>query len=146
MPNDGVEVLELGPPIERRTNAGNVGHQDGRIARSPSRHLDREIRPAHLLDRIDHLQHRGPAPVAAIEGRAGAAAPQIVERRRMRLRQIADMDVVADAGAVWRRIVGAEHLDLVALADRRFAGDLDQMRGRGRRLAGALLADRRRRR
>src|SRR5450759_3835429 len=60
-------------------------------------------------------------------------------RRRMRAREIADMDVVADAGAVRRRIVGAEHVDLGPLAERRFAGDLDQM-GRCRaRLPGAQL-------
>src|ERR1039458_2572498 len=56
----------------------------------------------------------------------------------MRAREIADMDVVADAGAVRRRIVGAEHVDLGPLAERRFAGDLDQM-GRCRaRLPGAV--------
>ncbi len=30
----------------------------------------------------------------------------------MRLHQIADMDEVADAGAVGRQVVGAEHIDL----------------------------------
>ena len=96
-------------------------------------------RPACAPHRVDHLEHRRAATVAAVERRAGAAAAQIGERRRMRAREIADMDVVADAGAVRRRIVGAEDVDLGPLAERRFAGDLDQM-GRGRRrLPGAQL-------
>jgi hypothetical protein len=58
--------------------------------------------------------------------------------QRVRMwRQIADMDVVADAGAVRRRIIGAEHVELAAQAERRFGRNLDQMRGLRRRLAGA---------
>ena len=49
------------------------------------------------------------------------------------------MDVVAHAGAVRRRIVGAENMHEGALAERGLAGDLDQMGGAGRRLAGAAL-------
>jgi hypothetical protein len=57
----------------------------------------------------------------------------------MRPRQIADVDVVADAGAVRRRIVGAEHVDAFAPAERGLDRDLDQMRRARRRLAGAQL-------
>ena len=47
----------------------------------------------------------------------------------MRAHEIGDMNIVADAGAVGRRIVGAENLELGAQAERRFDRDLDQMRG-----------------
>ena len=46
----------------------------------------------------------------------------------MGLREIADMDEVADAAAVRRRIIGAEHVDLGALAGGGFDRDLQQMR------------------
>ena len=82
-------------------------------------------------------QHRIAVPVAAVERRVGAAAPQIARAQRVRARQIADMDVVADAGAVRRRIVGAEHVHLVAPAECGLDRDLDQMRRALRRLAGA---------
>ena len=59
------------------------------------------------------------------------------ERLAVRAREIADVNVVADAGAVRRRIVGAEDVDLGALAEHRFARDLDQMGRGGRRLPGA---------
>ena len=49
------------------------------------------------------------------------------------------MDVVAHAGAVGRRVVGAEDLHLGPLAERGLAGDLDQMGRARRRLAGAAL-------
>ena len=47
----------------------------------------------------------------------------------MRLREIADMDEVADATSVRRRVVGTEHVDLGALPGRGFDRDLEQMRG-----------------
>ena len=119
----------------RPTSATSAGGSPGRrpaISTGKSR-------PLCALDRFDHLEHRSAVAVAAVERRAGPAAPQIGERRRMRAREIADVDVVADAGAVRRRIVGAVDVDLGPLAERRFAGDLDQMRRRRRRLAGAQL-------
>ena len=54
-------------------------------------------------------------------------------------RQIADVDVVADAGAVGRWIVGAEYVYIQPLAERGLAGDLDQMRRLWGRLSGASL-------
>ena len=47
----------------------------------------------------------------------------------MRLREIADMDEIADATSVRRRIVGAEHVDLGALPGGGLDRDLQQMRG-----------------
>ena len=64
----------------------------------------------------------------------------------MRLREIADMDEVADAGAVRRRIVGAEHVELGALAGGGLDRDLQQMRRADGGKPDARLADRRRRR
>ena len=45
--------------------------------------------------------------------------------------EIADMDIVANAGAVGRVEIGAEDVDAGPLADRRLDRDLDQM-GRAR--------------
>ena len=64
----------------------------------------------------------------------------------MRRGEIADVDIVAHAGAVGRRIVGAEHVDMVALADRRLDRDLDQVgRALGRLARAALRVGARRR-
>src|ERR1039458_7095918 len=139
MADDGVEVLELRAPVERSANAIDIGHQRGRIARSPSANLYDKIASADPPHRVDHLEHRRSATVAAVEGGALAAAAQIAKRGRMRPREVADVDIVADAGAVGCRIVGAEDVDPGPLAERGLAGDLDQM-GRGwARLSGAQL-------
>ncbi len=57
----------------------------------------------------------------------------------MRGDQIRHVDVIANAGAVGRRIVRAEHLDFVAQAKRGLGRDLDEVGGGSRRLAGAQL-------
>ncbi|CEG07350.1 hypothetical protein BN961_00739 [Afipia felis] len=49
----------------------------------------------------------------------------------MRLREIADVDEIADAASVRRRVVGAEHVDLGALAGGGLDRDLEQMRRPG---------------
>ena len=46
----------------------------------------------------------------------------------MRRGQVADVDIIADAGPVGGRIIGAVDRDMVALADRRLDRDLDQVR------------------
>ena len=46
----------------------------------------------------------------------------------MRLRQVRDVNEIADAASIRRRIVGAEHVDLGALAGGGLDGDLQKMR------------------
>jgi len=46
MGNDGVEVLELRPPVERRSDTVDIGHQRRRVAGAAGADLDREIVPA----------------------------------------------------------------------------------------------------
>ena len=46
----------------------------------------------------------------------------------MRAREIADVNVIANAGAVRGRIIGAEYFEFWAQSQRRLGGDLDQMR------------------
>ena len=49
------------------------------------------------------------------------------------------MDVVADAGAVGRQIIGAEDIELGMQPEHGFDSDLDEMRGGFGRLSGAAL-------
>ena len=50
------------------------------------------------------------------------------ERQDVRLREIDDVDVIANAGAVGRRIIGAVNFALRRLAERDFEHVRDQMR------------------
>ena len=70
----------------------------------------------HPVERVEHLEHRQAAAVAAVQHELIRPLDQPLERGDMGVGKIADMDIVAHAGAVGRRIVGAEHIDMVALA------------------------------
>ena len=54
---------------------------------------------------------------------------QPLEREDMGGGKVADVDIVAHAGAVGRVVVGAEDVDMAALAGRRLDRDLDQVGG-----------------
>jgi len=61
------------------------------------------------------------------------------QRIPMRADEIADMDIIANAGAVRRRVIGTEDFKHRTQAQRRFGCDLDQVRGGPRRLPGAAM-------
>src|SRR2546422_615898 len=83
-----------------------------RIAGPALGEVDLEVDARYALDSVDHLEHREAAAVAAIERHRGAAATQIGKRVGMRAHQVGHVDVVADAGAVRCRVVGAEYVHL----------------------------------
>ena len=146
MGGDGVEIVVARRPVEHRADAAGVGDHGHDVAGPARRILNREIAPRDALHRLDGLQHGIAAAIAAVQRHRAAAAAQIGQRRAMRLREIGDMDEVADAAAVRRRIVGAEHVDLGALAGGGLDRDFQQMRGADGGKPDARLADRRRRR
>ena len=135
--DDHGKIVEPRLPAERRPRLPAVGDDLRRIARAPRRHLDLEVDAGGALDRFDHFEDREAVAVAAIERQRLAAGTQVTQRIGMRAHEIGDVDVVADAGAVRRRIVGAENLQLRAQTERRLDGDLDQMRGILARLPAA---------
>src|SRR5690606_31382335 len=59
------------------------------------------------------------------------------ERKDMGLGKVADVDVIAYAGAVGRGVIGAVHRDGRALTERGLDRDLDQVRRADSRLAAA---------
>src|SRR5512135_340731 len=100
--DDGVEILKSRPPEERRSNAIDIRNQCRRVAGTAARDIDLKFDPAYAAYCVDHLEYRSAMAIAAVESRAGATTTQIGECRRMRLNQVADMDVVANAGTVGR--------------------------------------------
>src|SRR5690606_33118007 len=106
-----------------------AGDERGRIAGPARRMVDRKIDAGDALDRLNDLEHRIAAPVASVKHRALAPGSEVIEGEDMGPRQVADMDVVAQAGAVRRRIIRAEDIEMRALAERRLRRDLDEMRG-----------------
>src|SRR3546814_14594312 len=82
----------------------------------------------------DLLEHRIAAPIARVHRQVACRfGDQRGERIDMRGGEIADMDIVAHAGAVGGGEISAEHRDMAALAGRRHDRDLDQVRRTGGR-------------
>src|SRR6266550_1961851 len=98
--SNDIEIVELRRPAKLSAQARAVGDDRCRIAGAAGGEPYSKIAPAHVLDRLDHLEDRGAVPVAAIERFAAAAAAQVRQRRRMRADEVGDVNVVADAGAV----------------------------------------------
>ncbi len=126
------------PMPAHRARSGRDRHGAAATATPLQPPLDLHIGDA--VDRVEHLEHRIAAPIAAIERVAGRRiADQQVERIDMRRRQVADMDIVAHPGAVGRFEVGPEHADMAALARRGLDRDLDEVGGPRGRLARSPL-------
>src|SRR6185436_16675553 len=133
MADDGAEVVEFRRPAQQLADTGGGGDRDDDVSGPALAEIHREIVPDGEADRIQHLADRIAAAVAAVERGAHAVRPQIVQRSKVRAGEVADMDEIADAGAVWRGVVGAEHVDLGAAAECCFDRDLDEMGGARRR-------------
>ena len=125
-------------PSTSRTRSHLATSAGGSPARRGSSRTS-SLMPAIFSTLVEHLAHAVAVPVAAVGDQRLAAVAQVVERIQVRGGEILDVDVVAHAGAVGRRVVGAEDRQVGALADRGLAGDLDQQRGLARRLADAAL-------
>src|SRR6185437_6145170 len=134
MADDGVEVVESRLPAEHLADPVGLGDDGGWIAVPALGQPYREIALRRALHRADHVEHREAAAIAAIQHLAFAAGAEIAQRVEMRTDEIAYMDVVADTGAIFRRIVGAEHFEIRPLPERGFARDFDEMRRARRRL------------
>src|SRR5262249_39069217 len=129
MAHDAFQVVEMRLPFEHSAGAVEIRHVSCASALPPLGHLDLEIEPRDAFDRVDHLEHGKAAAVTAIERDGGAARAQMGQGIGMRAHEVADVNIVADASAVWPRIIGAEDLDDRPQADRGFHCDLDEVSG-----------------
>ena len=84
-------------------------------------------RPVTRARRVDHLAHRVTALAAEVVD-VVAAGHGLLQRQDVRAPEVLDVDVVADRGAVRRRIVGAEDRHGLALARRGLQHERDQVR------------------
>lgn len=135
MAHDIPEPGVAGAPARARQDQVIVGDQRSRVARTPRAHDPSDLAAGDALDRVEDVQHRKAGAIAAVHGVAGLGiVHQQVQRVNVRVGQVADMDVVAHAGAVVGVIIRAIDLDQLAPPKRRLDADLDEMRRAGRRL------------
>ncbi len=76
--------------------------------------------------RLDHFPVREPGAVSQVE-RDGVDRVDLLQRQEVRIGDVGDMHVIADAGAVRRVVVVPEDPDFVAEAERYLDQDCDQV-------------------
>ena len=108
--------------------------QHRRIPRSRIDDLVRDRAPDGSLARLEDLEHGCPSPVPKAV-RASRPGLKCLERQQMGLRQILDVHVIPDAGAVTRRPSSAENAQTVTLSQSGRQHQRDQMT-----LAASMLA------
>jgi hypothetical protein len=125
--DDGSEIIVLWCPPEHL--AGTIGSRNDLrwIAGAARCDLDLEVDTRDALDHLNHLTHRETMAIAAIKGHRGATRAQIAQRVRMRADEVADVDVIANAGTVRRRIISPIDFELRSKREGCLDGDLDQV-------------------
>ena len=133
--DDSFEVIALRSPAQHLANAVGAGDDRSGVAGAAPDAIDGEVDPGDALDDVDDLLDRGAVAIAAVAYQGRPAAPEIGERRHVGVDQVGDLDVVAHAGSVSRRIVFAEYFEAPMSPQRGLHPALDQMRRVRRRLA-----------
>src|ERR1039458_7829562 len=96
--------------------------------------LDRNRVPGDVARRVNHLANAESLSVSQVQNQA-ALLLQRVQGQQMRIGEVGDVNVVADAGSVRRGVVLAIDADGLAPAQRNIKHQWDEVRLRLMRLA-----------
>src|SRR6185312_14467694 len=99
-----------------------------RISRSSRRNPHRNFPTSYFLDAVDYFAHRIATSGTQVEFGALSPALQIIQCLDMTVREVADVNVIANAGAVGCGVIVAEDLQRIALPQNGFKGRRDQAR------------------
>ena len=114
--DDRLQRLETRGPPEHFLCSCVVSHKACGVSGPAVSPLDGELSSADLAHHFDDFRHRVALIVAQIERRTVVALAKIFESENVGVGQVGDVNVVADASAVRRRIVVAENADRIPLA------------------------------
>src|SRR5262245_53973188 len=103
--NNGTEVLVFWLPSQFLHRAVGRRHQCRRIARTPRSFDYSHGPPRYFFTSPDHLAHAVAAADAEVVLHP-LPGSQLQERQQVSFRQVIDVDIVTNAGAVRRRIIG----------------------------------------
>lgn len=110
--HDGSGVLAAGFPAEDFPGLLGIGNQAGRVAFAARTVADGDFPAGDFFSRFQDFPDGKPQAGSQIEAFRGAALHQVVHRSQVGVRQVVDVDVVADAGAVRRIVIRAEDFDV----------------------------------
>src|SRR5262249_19001411 len=99
-PDDEIDVVVLRHPLELILDELRLRDDRRRIASTPRNLHGRDRVTGAFLDRANDLENREPVAVAAVEHAARMTGAQRAQRANMRLDEVRNVDVIADAGAV----------------------------------------------
>src|SRR6266446_3424405 len=114
-------------PAERFLEFFLAGYQNGGIAGAARAELAGNLAAGDALGDVNHFENGIAAAVADVEGFAGNAIDGF-ERADVGIRNVEDVDVIADASAVGRGIVRAENIDVRQIASGGVQEARDEMR------------------
>src|SRR5260370_39682769 len=98
-------------PAEHALELFLAGNENSGITGTPRTQFARDLAAGDAFGRIDDFQDRKAAAVADVESFAGNAV-DLLKRADVRIGDIEDVDVVAEAGSVRCGIVRAEDIDM----------------------------------
>src|SRR3954470_20443528 len=128
MTDDRLQIGEARIPSQVLPNALARCDQNRRITGAAGANLDRDIASGNARRRLDDLSNRVATAISQVI--AAAFMLKLREHPDMSVRQIGNMDVIADAGAVVSRVILSKDLDIRALSRRDIENQRDQMRFR----------------
>jgi len=135
--NDRLDAGEFNGPAEFGFGLRRIGVECGGIAGTTGCERVRHFLAGDFFDRANDFEHGGRCPCAQVVEITGAGFGQFIEDGDVRAAEVVDVDVVAEAGAVGCRVIGAENLQGRALAGGGVDGERDEMR-----LGIVIFADR----
>ncbi len=113
--DDGPQVRVLRIPSEDRSGLLRGRHELRRVAGSARALVGGDRVAGHVSRHVNDFLDREADTVAEVEDVVLAAPQEVVEGEDVGTREVADMDVVADTGAVFGRVVRTEHRDALPL-------------------------------
>ena len=125
--DDSLKIIEAGLPFKNRMRALASTDDACRIARAPILELYPEINARNALYRFDHFEYGKPTTITAIDRGRSATAAEVVECVTMCGDEVRNMDIVSDAGPVWRRIVGSKDIYMRSKTESRLDRNLDEV-------------------
>src|SRR5271156_1788884 len=125
--NDTVDRWVLRLPLEIATNAFGVSYKDGRVPGASGSFLRWDWVACDCAGGFDHFPNTKTFAVAQIVDEL-LMRLKCVEHKEMGHREVADVNVIANASAIGCRIVRAKNGDGLSLPQSDFKDDGDQMR------------------
>jgi len=98
-------------PTEHALELFLAGNENSGITRTARTEFARDLAAGDTFRRSDNFQDRKATAVADVEGFAGNTV-DLLKSTEVGIGDIKHVDVIADAGSVWCRVVRAEDVDM----------------------------------